>query len=725
VSKSVVFTSCSRIACAGQSNPTVILCLSDASLLVSGRTTFEGVLTNVYRSGNDCNTPSWRYVVSYDEALLTTPTIALTAEDVTGIFCKSCLTTWVEDEVSTAGGECECDDCSYSASLYGGTTQAAIEAALVAIGTIEARLYIGCGTWAITSNLTIPDNITLSVSPGALFVISGGITLAIEGTLVAPIAQIFSGAGDVTFALKTVTQVLPEWFGAIPDGVIDCTDAINAALTSISAVGGLVYFSSGEYVISDQLVGYSKVSLKGTGPGSIIKSNFPLASGKFMLTLEGTLSTSTTLTADTTIGSRTLTVTSTTGFVAGEYIYIVQSDNWAMLHRVKSVDSPTQLTLHEVVGFDWLNGDTVQRGEWVRDVTVSDLNFIGTEIASERTADRYEDHAINCRRAHHIEVSSCSFLNIGSRAIIFIDLVSESLALNNRVVKCYDRAIESHHSTSGNVISGNVILGGLVGVLVHGIGTACVGNTCKGQYGYDAGGTLRGSGIGAGDLFMGTISGNTVDGSEREGMSIGSNVNETVISGNTIAFSKRDGMTVYGNYINIIGNSFFQNGTVVEDACISLLTTTGVNIDGNLFHAPTGVTTRAIYSSTPQTNIIIGSNTYISFPGAITNIDSGSTYIGMRIGEGDPMRKVFIGTATWDPAIVAPGNAVYTDVTVTGARLGDTVTVGFTTQIPSPECILTGTVLSNDTVRVLIRNFDTVTSFDLASGTVRADCWRS
>jgi hypothetical protein len=103
VSKSVVFTTTSRIACAGQSNPTVILCLGDADLLASGRTTLEGTLTNVYRTGNDCSCPSWRYVVSYDESLLTTPATALTADDVTGIFCKSCLTTWVDDEINALG----------------------------------------------------------------------------------------------------------------------------------------------------------------------------------------------------------------------------------------------------------------------------------------------------------------------------------------------------------------------------------------------------------------------------------------------------------------------------------------------------------------------------------------------------------------------------------------------------------------------------------------------
>lgn len=107
MSKSVVFSQCGRIACAGNSSPAVILCLSDADLLADndcGRTTIAGVLTNVYKD-TSCNTTQyWRYVVSYDETLLANPLVALTSSQVTGIFCKSCLTTWVEDEIACATG---------------------------------------------------------------------------------------------------------------------------------------------------------------------------------------------------------------------------------------------------------------------------------------------------------------------------------------------------------------------------------------------------------------------------------------------------------------------------------------------------------------------------------------------------------------------------------------------------------------------------------------------
>ncbi len=105
MSKSVVFSQCGRIACAGQSSPAVILCLDESSLLANNtceRTTLEGVLTNVYKDTNCGVNTAWRYVISYDENLLADPTVALVSTDITGIFCKSCLTSWVEDEILCA-----------------------------------------------------------------------------------------------------------------------------------------------------------------------------------------------------------------------------------------------------------------------------------------------------------------------------------------------------------------------------------------------------------------------------------------------------------------------------------------------------------------------------------------------------------------------------------------------------------------------------------------------
>ncbi len=104
MSKSVVFSMCSRLACASATSPAVVLCLNSDALLTSGRTTIDGVLTKVYRVQDTCGGCGtlWRYVISYDNTLLVDPTSALTSDEVTGIFCKGCLTTWVSEEIAAA-----------------------------------------------------------------------------------------------------------------------------------------------------------------------------------------------------------------------------------------------------------------------------------------------------------------------------------------------------------------------------------------------------------------------------------------------------------------------------------------------------------------------------------------------------------------------------------------------------------------------------------------------
>jgi parallel beta-helix repeat protein len=79
-------------------------------------------------------------------------------------------------------------------------------------------------------------------------------------------------------------------------------------------------------------------------------------------------------------------------------------------------------------------------------------------------------------------------------------------------------------------------------------------------------------------------------------------------------------------------------------------------------------------------------------------------------------------TSAWDPPLLAHGSTVSTDILVNGAQVGDTVAVGFTQPLPS-GAILAGAVTAANTVTVTLLNM-TGSSFDLPSGTVRADVWR-
>lgn len=87
-------------------------------------------------------------------------------------------------------------------TVYGGGTSftgGAIQRALNAIGTSNYRtLSLAPGAWTISSNLTVPSNITLRVAAGAILTPSAGITMTINGPLFRMATSYTGGSGTVT-----------------------------------------------------------------------------------------------------------------------------------------------------------------------------------------------------------------------------------------------------------------------------------------------------------------------------------------------------------------------------------------------------------------------------------------------------------------------------------------------------------------------------------------------
>lgn len=111
-------------------------------------------------------------------------------------------------------------------------TQATIESALTAIGTVnKVTLLLRPGTWVLTSDLTIPANITLKLPAGAIITIPTGKTLTINGPFEAGLYQVFDGT--VVFSDDAVVAAYPEWWGV--DGTADEVE-INKALAAARTV---------------------------------------------------------------------------------------------------------------------------------------------------------------------------------------------------------------------------------------------------------------------------------------------------------------------------------------------------------------------------------------------------------------------------------------------------------------------------------------------------------
>ena len=134
------------------------------------------------------------------------------------------------------------------------------------------------GSWiiledfALDSNKTIPSGVTLTFN-GA--VISGAFTITGDDTAIsANLVKIFET--DVLFSgTWNVTQIFPEWFGSVKDGVTNDTDAVKSTIQfsvnqrttihgTVKRGSSTIRFGSGIYLInSGTLSNYSGSDIRG------------------------------------------------------------------------------------------------------------------------------------------------------------------------------------------------------------------------------------------------------------------------------------------------------------------------------------------------------------------------------------------------------------------------------------------------------------------------------
>lgn len=140
-----------------------------------------------------------------------------------------------------------------------GNDTAAISCAIADATTKGGTVSFSPGTYKISSNITVPENVTLHFQNGAKLSVDAGVKVTINGPVEAGIHHIFSGAGTIAGSMK-VTNVVPQWFGAKGDGVTDDTQTIKNAL----AIGKDVVFPVGTYLVSDMLILYNNQRIRGS-----------------------------------------------------------------------------------------------------------------------------------------------------------------------------------------------------------------------------------------------------------------------------------------------------------------------------------------------------------------------------------------------------------------------------------------------------------------------------
>ncbi len=135
-------------------------------------------------------------------------------------------------------------------------TEVPILAAVSAIGALNRTLYIPCGSWVISDNITISANINLKIENGGLLLPIAGKTVTVNGTIEAGPYPIFGGDGTVNLTNPDIYIWDPWWMGHLTGLYV----TNNLTLLSMGASGagyvknnGAGLLLGGQTILADEL----------------------------------------------------------------------------------------------------------------------------------------------------------------------------------------------------------------------------------------------------------------------------------------------------------------------------------------------------------------------------------------------------------------------------------------------------------------------------------------
>lgn len=132
----------------------------------------------------------------------------------------------------------------------------------------DACLLTG-GSFRIAAELKLMRR--WQIAAGARFVVASGGALMIDGRLEGGPQQIFEvDGGTLLLGDRVAERILPEWFGAVADGVTDSSSAIQRAIDSRGSDLVLHFGSSGVYVVDAQ-INLAGSNVRITGEPAILK----------------------------------------------------------------------------------------------------------------------------------------------------------------------------------------------------------------------------------------------------------------------------------------------------------------------------------------------------------------------------------------------------------------------------------------------------------------------
>ena len=146
---------------------------------------------------------------------------------------------------------------------------ASLADAISTIGASTKALLVNQDA-TVSTNLTIPRNVTLKFSPGNIITVNSGIELTIQGHIDGGLYRIFNlDAGGILKGQPQIEHIYPQWFGAAMDGVTNDTTPVQQAVDWIKQIGDGSLMITGGFALIDPI----DVTITTTWNGVTIQGN--------------------------------------------------------------------------------------------------------------------------------------------------------------------------------------------------------------------------------------------------------------------------------------------------------------------------------------------------------------------------------------------------------------------------------------------------------------------
>lgn len=152
--------------------------------------------------------------------------------------------------------------------------QAILVSVLAKIGASRSQIVVTKNhNFATGGTVTIPANVSVVFEGGQFLCLGGASAVVFAGPVQARLEKIFGTTAGFSFAAGAVSEVWPEWWGAVGDGVTDDHTALQSALTSVRsgnnyAENAVLRLGARQYKNSAPLILPAGALVQGSGRGS-------------------------------------------------------------------------------------------------------------------------------------------------------------------------------------------------------------------------------------------------------------------------------------------------------------------------------------------------------------------------------------------------------------------------------------------------------------------------